>query len=134
MKGVPFVRRRHEKEVPFLSKMVKKGNGLDLGVEPPRIIFLFCALSQVDHVFKASAFKWFKVSTAISAAIRMLLVSRLFNIRSTFFVYFAVSFPQVSNSVHSHFKQSKKNYQRIGYLQQERVEISVAHSHPLLKL
>ena len=117
MKGVPFVRRRHEKEVPFLSKMVKKGNGLDLGVEPPRIIFLFCALSQVDHVFKASAFKWFKVSTAISAAIRMLLVSRLFNIRSTF----SVSFPQVSNSVHSHFKQSKKNYQRIGYLQQERV-------------
>ena len=114
----------------FLSKMLKKGNGLDLGVEPPSIIFLL----RADHVPKASSFKWFKVSTAISTASRMLLVSRLFNIRSTFFVYFAVSFPQVSNSVHSHFKQSKKNYQRIGYLQQERVEISVAHSHLLLKL
>ena len=121
MKGVPFVHRRHEKEVPFLSKMVKKSNGLDLGVEPPLYNFLFGALSQVDHVPKVSAFKWFKVSTAISAVSRMLLVSRLFDIRSTFFVYFAVSFRQVSNSVHSHFKQSKKNYQRIGYLQQERV-------------
>lgn len=68
-----------------MSKMVKKGNGLDLGAELPRIIFLLRALTQVHHVSKASAFKWFKVSTAISTASIMLPVSRLFNIRSTFF-------------------------------------------------
>ena len=68
-----------------MSKMVKKGNGLDLGAEPPRIFFLLRALTQVDQVPKASAFKWFKISTAISTASRMLLVSRLFNIQSTFF-------------------------------------------------
>ena len=37
-KGVPFVIIRYMKGGPFLSKMVgKKGKGLDLGAEPPRI-------------------------------------------------------------------------------------------------
>ena len=38
MKGVPFSNKRYMKGVPFLKKMVyKKGKGLDLGAEPPRI-------------------------------------------------------------------------------------------------
>ena len=36
-KGVSFFNRKYSKRIPFLSKMVYKGKGLDLGAEPPRI-------------------------------------------------------------------------------------------------
>jgi len=38
VKGVPFFNGRSTKGVPFLSKMaLKKGKGLELGAEPPRV-------------------------------------------------------------------------------------------------
>ena len=38
VKGVPFLNKRYIKGVPFLPKWyIKKGKGLDLGAEPPRI-------------------------------------------------------------------------------------------------
>ena len=38
VKRVPFFNRRYTKEAPFRSKLVyKKGEGLDLGVEPPGV-------------------------------------------------------------------------------------------------